>query len=1565
MQASFVVYRWKRGLIHETYMFIGQDVPLPARHALEQGTDRKLYESYVPAEALRIAAAARTPIRWVYRMIAPDDRADVACKKVLYELAGRRKLLPNDTMAVWRADGPVLFKFESESSAGTIQSNPFNVASIEGPTPTRIPQDHAWIGGAPINVALLEDMQSVPAAVRDVFIWPIVAKTPHQQDAWMAAFYRESTTGKQLYTDNDIKIIDCMWSGATSGSAAVSLERVFAKLHTSVATPLIQWQDDRHHILYKLDRKHKLSPAQLETLTKYERVPLTGPAFIATTIADMHSTSINSRLALIAPGITELHLRPNMVGLVAFRAYEKKRLSWAKEWLGTAIKTTGWALTNATVRVVFNVDKSVALPTLVEALSKYSTFVNVKRISTGAQGKFLLQWLRASNYKANVDIGNVINARLRLGVDTDTIVNDLVEINGMSMTEARSILDGVLLTLENPDNVNVREQRNVSVAVGLTMQLATNPKGIEITMHDAASQNDVVMAIFWLQGMMKVVLADLQRNANATSKRKTEAVAVAEPAAAQLEEDPFALSSSSSSGGSFNFIIDLQRADPQLFANNYSKRCQSASDSQPMVMTQAEFAALDDKYKNTLSSHMLYGSSQDISKHHVYFCPTIWCPSAKVPMSYQQYKDNGNTCPDGKEGLQILDTDKKRKLNHVGFYSKSIEGAEPCLPCCYSKPVKEDNKTKCIKKVTGKQVVEEKSASMPHPPPSVVPPPPGGKDYLLTHSAPLPKDRWGTLPRSLHMVLHPSTLLQTQCTQQLTAKPCLLRRGIVHNSDSFMEALGYLFTGQSHSKKTLLRLLREAITPEVFITLENGLVLAAFAIDDMGIIPTPAAAAKWGEWMRTAECKKYRKMFGLKALVDELRLSRELAIYKAFLRFHAYLASTESKDASLLVDAVRHLGVHLVLWERDAADFAKVRMRCPAAVPYSALPIDGKPTVGMLLQEKGVFEPIELGSKSALTGASSTLHDEHNTTSALKQLMKECDAGIVSGAPETRIWVETVRSIEAAVRIVFGPHGVDQYIWRYVVVSPDYTIIGLKNRSGFIECGRVPIGGLLDLIEALPHLQVQYQEDMPPLRPPEVRADSQDSQIYKSLLKSFGVEIGTAPSILSAPPVIAVRAADDLYRVATDLQKNAAAWRSTKWFVGRELLRRYDTRVAPFVGNAKAAAADFVAANIDAFPAATMFVEEALNEVSDLLGRKSEKAIESITEWMTAADRNAWPFLSAAVTKRGTHEWVFSQLAVERGLPAHVVKPIEGARPKETVIHNNEAGFDVSWPNRLTRTREPKVPAKSGDVAKLPWKWVEARKYSWRDWPIVLAPAAGSDAFIKSWMEWAAAERGIPFKWSMVSFAAKVYVANVVAEDVEVFVKDLGLLDDVRVAARLPKTTTAAKVVTALMAKTLDERREILHAAQLTASVTDLDFELAARWSGITIMIIANVDFIKADKDAPVLCADYKPTVDSEADLVVCSDGPPTTTHPRGSTKDLITNAALFFNDEISATREAVWKRPFVLLHKEVQGGAAGRPRYAPVGLGVWASLRHVPKDLQHVACCLWKHKAWRKANVV
>jgi len=1532
---AFSVYRWKDGAHVENIYFVA-GVPIPIRNALERG-DFGAAHGYVPTavlqEAQKLATKRKLGIRWAYTAIYPDDRADVACKKILYELLDRRRLQAGDTMASWRASGPVLFSLKNEDGERVPNPNPFKwVASTNIPKFERIPHDNAWIGTAPINVVLGADM---PALQSDLYLWTTDCtniKTTVQQERWLAEFAQASlASDAPLYSPSDLRFVEVTWTAHASNE---SLEAIFERIRTHPENaPLVQWVDDRHHVLYKLNRKHTLTKAQLDSFMEYERAPLTSAPCITvfTKLGRMVVTSAS----------VELRVRPNAItGVQAFRKFEKETHAWANDTLG--MRST-WTYANGLIRLLFTADTTPLA--LTDALSKFTSFVSAKKLV--GRNAYVLQWLRASNYKANVDIATIISTRLKLGVDSERIVEDLIDIHGIGMAEARGLVEDAeqraWQILENPETREAAKARMVA-AIGMTITLLNSPRGIELTLRDVPSEEDVHQALFWLQGMTRVAL----KKEVAVTHEKHE-VKAEQAKQASLEDDPFALSSSSSNsssggrgmrgrGGGNNFIIDLQRADPTLFSNNYSKKCQSASNSQPVVMSPAEFAALPEKYKATLQNHLTYGSAADVEKHNVFYCPSVWCDGDRVPMSHKQYVDNGNQCPNGKPGKQMWDIENKKKdpdrKLYIGFVGKSVTVNDgPCMPCCYLNPPKPNVQATCMARVLpegeaksnkdgeaeaeSSQAQSQSQASKRHL-----------QQYLLTHEAPLKQDRWGTLPRALHVVLHPSSVLHGQCKYSQSNKPCLLRHGILHHKDSFMHALGYIMTGKLNAKGSLLRMLRDVIRPEVFVTLENGLVLAAFALED----DNRASRAKWAAWIQKPEQAAYRRIFKLDANISGLRLARELAIYAAYERFHTYLASTETKDVSLLVDVARHLGVHLIVWERDANDANVARLRCPANVPYKALALESRePRVGIMLHDRGYFEPIELGAKAAARAAQES-PTKHPVPDKLAQMMGQCDAALPH-VPDALAWIEAARCIDAACRLLTAEP--TRFVWRRAIVSPDFCIVGLANSEGAVACGRVPMSALLPLLEVFPHLQVVHQEDAR-VRMFAAQDGDVDALVFEKVLEMYGAD--RSAIVIDAPPIIALPLSGELALQKTEDWEAQRKWRATRWMVGRELIKHFSTR-------ASQSREEFVTSHRSLFPAAAKFVEEALGEVPF-------DSKEAIGAWMMETQRESWPFLSRQVQTHG-RTWLFSQLAVERGLPMFVVKPISGARPKTHVLSHLE--FALTWATPRVDSAVPAAP-RNAESSKLPWKWADARKYSWRDLTAAM-PAADADApnFLIKYLLSVAHACEIHMTAHMVQLATLVYVTNTVASDVkgvEAYAKAPGLLEIFRDECGLAKVNHA-KIAAHLMTKTMHERRAILERIARKAPMGDINIDLFARWSGVTVMVVANVDYAKAD--ASIGCQDYRPTIDKEDELKVCSDGTEAErgkAPARGSTKDLVSNAALFC-DETQA-RELIWKRPFVWLYKEVSGQSA---RYGPVGNGWWPSLRHAPKDLQHVACCLWKHK--------
>jgi len=1620
--APFLVHLWSaEGAISATYVFIGDLVPLPSRKSDELLAQHVPKATWQKVQRLRKTA----PVHWVYQWMPMDERADVACKRILMAVLGRRKIESGEGLVAWRDSGPVLFKW---SVSGP--SSPFENAIAAG---ARVSTERTWIGRAPLNIALLSDL---PAD--SPFVWPVQwSKVKSPTDSVVRSLL--VTQGRGAAASLGFRFAEVVWTATTGGP--LNIEAVFAQLHASAHVPLIQWVDDIHHVLYKLYRAHTIPEGDLKERLDYGRIHRSSTMQGARLVMTVAYGGSMGKLIVSATGTIELRMHPRVEGDAAMKEYERGLFAVLKPWLSNALgmkPRIGVSLMTLRTSVALDSAANAAdLRTWMEGLSAYMDFTQVRRVaaSGAARPVYLLQWLRASNYVASVDIANVVSARLNLGVDVDSIVEDLVEGHGFAPADARALVEASIDALDAPPEVvgkpaaapAVVRGARVSMGMTVTIGLSVNGNSLELLMRDVPSHDDAAMAMMWLNGMLASVQQQ-RPNTSRTSPVQSPVAGPSQPApalvdVAALEEDPFALSMSSSAnssggglggsgllggglggsgllGGGLDFLADLKKADAKLFGKQFSKKCQSASNSQPMVLSKAAWAALPQQYKETVTNHVEYGSDPSVAKHNVYFCPTVWCPDDKVPLSEPQYKAAGNKCPNGKAGIQVWDNAhwKKdpEKKRYLGFNAKSMaaDAKEPCLLCCYGKPPAPAHEQKCRAKVlpAPPASVAAKSATATaataatmaaeHAKPS---------NYLLTHPAPLPKDRWGTLPKTLHMVLHPPTLLHGQCSQQVTSKPCLLRRGILHGTDSFMHAVGHLVgeaevSGSVNQRSALLKKLMAAVTPEVFVSLEDGQVLAAF-VGTEGIVSAnqPALVKKWLAWIGAPAQRAYVRLFRLKDVVAaaaagsasirlQRRVSRELSIYKAYVRFQTYLQSSEAKDASLLVDAIRRLGVHLVIWERDAADPEVVHMRCPSAVPYSALPLGGAgdANVAMLLHDQGFYEPIEL-SKPLLSGVGSGPGSGPVTpTGAVKDLMAKCEAAPATAVPATHAWVEHARAIDAALDLAL----LSEYRWKHCIVSPDLAIVGLLTRNKrYVPCGRVPILALLDLVAVVPSITVMYQEDWGGQVEAGGTVDgaSEGDVAFAAILRAFGLGEATASEapIIDAPPMIPVLDSKDIVgkqRAAKDAGRRK--WAAARWMVGRKMLQEYERHVEPFLAAGARTRQVFVQVALDLFPDKAPLIEEALVEMP--LGTP-----EAIEGWMRQTGEDVWPFLSYEIlTDKRYKEWLFSQLAVQRGLPEELLRPVRGARPRRVVVVRGAFGLLWGQANSVRRISRPAMLA-DAKPKKLPWKWADARLYSWRDWPIqISASATQADRALQAWLAWAARECSIPTNASLLTLAMRVYLAGTVAGDrvaLELLCKQPGVLDALRSLASVPKSASLSKAFDMIMAAPLDTRVTWLVAAFANLPYNDLHLSLWARLTGVTVMIVSNVDYGKKDANVPLQCADFK----ADDVIEVCATGssglsdpmgPSSSAQPkvaRGSTKDLISCAVLLCNEEW--TREDVWRRPFVFLYKEVASVATAPPAsalgYAPIGQGLWTSLRHAPADLQHVACCLWKHAAWRRAH--
>ena len=411
--APFLVHLWSaEGAISATYVFIGDLVPLPSRKS-----DDLLMQHVPKATWQKVQRLRKTaPVHWVYQWIPMDERADVACKRVLMAVLGRRKIESTEGLVAWRDSGPVLFEWANGGP-----SSPFGLGLGigNGSLGARMSTERTWIGRAPLNIALLADL---PAAASP-FIWPVQwSKVKSPTDAVVRSLLM--TQGRDAAAS--FRFAEVVWTATVPGTGGhINIEAVFAQLHASAHVPLIQWVDDIHHVLYKLYRAHTIPEGDLKDRLDYGRIHRSSTMQGGRLVMTVVYAGGMGKLIVSATGAIELRMHPRVQGGDAMKEYERGLFGVLKPWLSNALgarPSIAVSLMTLRTSVALNsVANAADLRTWMEGLSAYMGFTQVRRVaaSSAARPVYLLQWLRASNYVASVDIANVVSARLNLGVDVE------------------------------------------------------------------------------------------------------------------------------------------------------------------------------------------------------------------------------------------------------------------------------------------------------------------------------------------------------------------------------------------------------------------------------------------------------------------------------------------------------------------------------------------------------------------------------------------------------------------------------------------------------------------------------------------------------------------------------------------------------------------------------------------------------------------------------------------------------------------------------------------------------------------------------------------------------------------------------------------------------------------------------------------------------------------------------------------------------------------------------------------------------------------------------------------
>jgi hypothetical protein len=1229
----------------------------------------------------------------------------------------------------------------------------------------------------------------------------------------------------------------------------VSLFDLYHKTSVQKDAPFFQLVEDTTKVLYKVYQQHTIPLALLESWTAFDRVPKV-PTLVAYFPIRTHvghyvraSLEAGGKLLLQYTVDSRLHIKEE---------YLKKHAEKVKRWFEQRLQQKlVLSVDMMSIRAEFVAPQSNVLA-LSKVLNKYSPVFHVGKLQDGV---LEVAYKRSANFRSRLDIADYIRKGVELGVPIEETIENLIHL-GMPRADAPFWLEQYRSSLEMEE----APKRRSIASTGCLLRIGRSSMGYRVFMDYAASSEETKRMAVWLFGCIQELASTTAQNGeNVPSKTRKSSSSTPARSVSSSEESTNPLADDLGSDVSFGslggavgkqhqryFNQLLSTADPAIFVETpkYSSKCQANNFRQPIPLTLAEKQALDASgHSKALDNTVVYGS--DAEHAHVYTCPRIWCPLSRIPMTPEELEKHQGMCPGNKgEKPMLLYADKywgnKADTPHYMGFLKEKSPKGLCLPCCMKKSLKAEQQQQC--EVPRASV---KSASkMPLPPPAAAPEPKQKEDtYIMNADAPIPKDRFGVIPKELHDLLQ-KDLAFALCSKTLSTTPCYVRQGLGVQEDPFVSAL--VAALGMKDKKEFLRRLQQQMDPLQFLTMEGSHVFQAFQADS-AIVPSKhkGLVMEWKRWVQ--KYPAYRELFDVHGSLSAERLSRELGVYQAYKNFVEHVASADPKNPQHFVQLLHSMGFLLIVWKRNSQNQAAVL--CPAFSSVhelvNFLPASRK--VIMLMEDHGYYEPVILKQRSKQGVALHSLAD----TEAAVQHWQQCPANSYGYKKE----VDLFRGLQAWTRTILmdaSAFEIDR-----VVLRPDGRIYGFLTRGNiFVQAPRqgISMAVLPYLVSLFEAKRVLYHEDMQGQTFQIRNVIAQDLLLFYAKLQrmGLGMNAGNRTNDPSSPifeaawtmgpvspliaPLLRVHAWDETDGFMETLAKKDRAWYQMQHGVGKILVQHFETLVQPLLSRSRA---DRIRVLMNTFPSLPRKQLQVILEEVPL-----EDGKDAVLRWIKQLhieDRMRAYTTTDVLEDPARNQWVFSQAAVEHGLPWSRLQARQGPRVAEA--HNPLETF-VAYPVSPVAPATPSFLKEQGASWKaLPSKFSQIRNYQWKSYQMLVR-----EEYHPEWMQelcsWLATQLGMMVEWSEVVYARNATMAKLVQDKAWV----LPILEDPSVLAAWAdqsglKLRNAEDAWTRVLSKMppLQRRQEWLTAVSKSAHIkpNDLDVFVMSQLFQLNILVLS------------------------------------------------------------------------------------------------------------------------------
>ena len=1298
-----------------------------------------LYPKTLPSIKVRQWKNKDTYKDYDFNVFKDDTIHTILLKLIKYLDLTDEKILPY----IWSDNKPLRFKF-NKNTWKNYNVNPFlsNLKDTPNIPDIRIFSDRI-VPFSNINIVTYTDLQNLKIQIQKYYF-------PNEKDT-----FKINEIQTTMY---EHKLLETLWMIPPEKHAVMisnktcSYNRAFftAKINTTDSYKIIfhnlegfefiQFYNDINNIIYKVKKNHKIPNHLFDEWRKVENKKDN-----SITIYSFIKDSTMSFMKLIINNSKEVNII-YYIDVIENIGYEiiKDHLD---NMLSKLVFITSPEVERLALKTSINMNE-VNLKSLSVAFTKLQMIFNVPSKNRIQKNILDLQFKRVEKYGMSTDIVDVIKSKLELGITLTDIFNELQEY-GMEETEVREYIEQI--QKKDEQKKKKRDFKNI----GLIVIITPIALGLNIHVNNASSFKEIQNALFWIRAtILNWEKTDRKPVSSPSIKeRPTTSPPVIVPEFVRRE---FSDSSSSGSqlslGGAIGkkyqrlFNTMLNNADPGIFGKteNYARQCQVNALRQPIAMTLEQKQKIDKlKYNDGYDNFMVYGSTPEIQK--VYMCPRIYCPISQTPLSPERW-EKGEKCPDPTEEPIFLYKTKywqenPKKEHYVGFLKeKGFNNVS--LPCCFIK------KQKDLPTSVNDDVPKPKKAH--------------NDIYIIDKIKQLQEGRHGSLPISLHTILHPN-VPHASCKNNPKSKECVLRIGVEKSTDSLMTSISYLL--EYKSKIELCDDIKKKLDPFTFLTLENGKVYTYF-IPNKPIIPesNPQKCKLLKLWLE--KNSSYVKLYNLSEIIPYLsneqklpsnigyKIARQLMIHTSYNRFIEYLCSDEEKNPYVLFDLVHHLGAVLLIWNRDNQNIST--LRCPYATKNKAW-YDGSKMIPyiMVMNQENYYEPlIILDQYNNLKQKVSFTYFEK-----LQKIIASCPAMMKYEDKQ----IQDIFSLSKWIEILLTfPK---KYKLKTLLLDPQDKAIGCFLANNIYIEFTIPLStfSIKSLVERCDIDNIHYWEDIEysmydiiisvfDYRMLQIKIKKlglgMDIGVIKEETKSKIVAIYSVPKVkYTEPPKIPL-----IIKTTPVYTYDSSKWHTVKKHISSKLLTEYDKIVIPLLKFSKLSQLhklfeNFV--NLDDPSRVAVILEEIPYYDKDLLQKYYEEVL---------LDKPYYYKDTVVHENKAKNEWIFNQKVPEELLeniknPTTIHRPVNVPKTNTEIITDAKLSENIPFPDLLNINKLTLVD--------LPYKW---RSKKLKECKVGVLPSYTNKSLIEIF-EWIAKTKGIQFDIMDIKFYLKKQIYSMLEDN--------------------------------------------------------------------------------------------------------------------------------------------------------------------------------------------------------